>query len=159
MLAVYVTHPITKHLLISLSHSHSQLISNAFIYKASIHMVTAVPVSVSSPVDPFSVPHSPSSPSIKATAPTKNKKRQWNGSPKEMRATGMQPGVLTQELTMPSLGTLDTSSVSDLSMSVGTPAAGARVKDTPKTSACRATNGRGKKRASTAAAGENAGQL
>ena len=66
----------------------------------------------------------------------------------------MQPGVLTQELTMPSLGTLDTSSVLDLSMSVGMPAAGARAKDTPKTSACRANNGCGKKKVSTAAAGE-----
>ena len=51
---------------------------------------------------------------------------------------------------MPSLGTLDTSSVFDLIISVCTPAAGARVKDTSKTSAHCATNGRGKKKASTA---------
>ena len=50
----------------------------------------------------------------------------------------MQPGVLTQVF---SPGMLESASVSDLSMSVGTPYMGARVKDTPKTTARRATNG------------------
>ena len=117
-------------------------------------MVTDVPVATAVPV---SVPSPPSSPSIKATAPGKNNKRQRNRTPKEARATSMHPGVLTQVLTMPSLGKLDTLSVLDLSVSVNTPATGVRVKYTPKTSARCATNGCGKKKGS-AGAGENAGQ-
>ena len=105
-------------------------------------MVTAVLVSVPCP---------PLSPSVKATAPTKNTKRQRDGLPTEARATGMQPGVLTQVLTIPSLGTLYMFSVLDLSMSVDTPAAGVRVKGTPKTSVRCATNGCGKKKTSAAA--------
>jgi hypothetical protein len=142
VLAVYVTHPITKHLLISLSHSQPQLISNIPISNASINMVTAVLVSVPSP---------PLPPSVKAMAPTNNNKRQRNGSPKEAKVIGMQQGLLTQVLTMSSPGTSDMLSVLDLCMPMGTPAAGVRVKDTPKTSTHRATNGRGKKKASAAA--------
>ena len=111
----------------------------------SINMVTAVLVSVSCP---------PLSPSVKATAPTKNIKRQWDGLSKEARATDMQAGVLTQVLTIPSLGTLYALSVLDLSMSVDTPAACVRVKDTPKTSVRCATTGCDKKKTSVAA-GEN----
>ena len=59
---------------------------------------------------------------------------------------------------MPSWGMLDTSSVSKLRISVGTPVVVTHVKDTPKTSTCRATNGGGKKKVSTTAAGgESAG--
>ena len=132
VLATYVIYPKIEHLLSSLSHSQSQLISNAFISNVFNNMITTVPVVVPSPPVPVPIPSPPSSPSVKTTAPTTNTTCQRNGSQKEVRATGIQPGVLTQELVMPSLGTLDTLSVLDLIMSVGTPAAGARVKDTPR---------------------------
>ena len=50
---------------------------------------------------------------------------------------------------MPSLGTMDTLSVSDLSMYVDTSATGVRVKDTPETPTRRATNAAGEKRRQT----------
>ena len=116
-------------------------------------MVTAVPVvNTDTPPCPAlrPVPVAPPPPIAEATLPITNSKRQRDGSPKEVMADGMQPGLLTQVFTVPSPGTSGmASSISDMSMSVGTPAVGTRTKATPKTYARRATNGRGKKMASS----------